>query len=338
MNPSIHHAPYIRHPNSSRTIMSDTFIALVPLYFMSYFYYGSRVILIGAVSILTCLLTDWLCSYLLYRRINLRDISAAVTGSIISMLVPPSVELYVVVGASLFAILVAKAPFGGTGHNIFNPAAAGLAFATICWNSQMFRYTAPLQHLPINLNETVTFLQGPTATLKLGGVPSLNMTELLLGKFPGPIGSTYTLILFACLIYLITRRAVKWYLPASYIAAVSVVSAFHRSFGVGPLESILNELFSGSLFFIAVYILNDPVTTPKYRVARVVYGFCAGVLTMLYRYISPFELSAVFAILSMNALTPAIDCLCEWIFWRENPSAANPATSDSDAVKGGQSQ
>ena len=106
MNSTIHHAPYIRHTESSRTIMSDAAIALVPLYFMSYFYYGSRVLLVGGVSILTCLICDWICGYLLQRKLNLRDLSAAVTGIIISMMVPPAVPLYVVVAADLFAILL----------------------------------------------------------------------------------------------------------------------------------------------------------------------------------------------------------------------------------------
>lgn len=121
MNSSLHHAPYIRHPESCRTIMGDTLISLLPLYFMSYFYYGPRVLVIGAVAVLTCLAADWLCSCLTYRRVNLRDLSAAVTGVIISMLMPPAIDLTVIVVASLFAILVCKAPFGGTGHNIFNP-------------------------------------------------------------------------------------------------------------------------------------------------------------------------------------------------------------------------
>ena len=91
MNSSLHHAPYIRHPESCRTIMGDTLISLLPLYFMSYFYYGPRVLVIGAVAVLTCLAADWLCSYLTYRRVNLRDLSAAVTGVIISMLMPPAI-------------------------------------------------------------------------------------------------------------------------------------------------------------------------------------------------------------------------------------------------------
>lgn len=331
MNPLIHHAPYIRHPESSRTVMSDMIIALMPLFCMSFFYYGPRVFLVGGVSVLTCLLADWMCSLLLHQKINLRDLSPVVTGLIITMLVPPAVALYVVVWASLFAILVAKAPFGGTGHNIFNPAAAGLAFSTICWSGQMFGYTSAMQRLPMVIDETVRFVQGPTAALKVGGISRIGLTELLLGNFPGPIGSTHTLIIFACLIYLVARSAVRWYLPLSYVAAVSLLSACYRPFGVTPLESIANELFAGSLFFVAVYLLCDPVTTPKYRISRVLYGFSAGLLTMLFRYYSPFELSAVFAILAMNALAPAFDCFCEWLMPRLHSLPA-PAKADG---KGG---
>jgi len=331
LNPLIHHAPYIRHPESSRTVMSDMIIALMPLFCMSFFYYGPRVFLVGGVSVLTCLLADWMCSLLLHQKNNPRDLSPVVTGLIITMLVPPAVALYVVVWASLFAILVAKAPFGGTGHNIFNPAAAGLAFSTICWSGQMFGYTSAMQRLPMVIDETVRFVQGPTAALKVGGISRIGLTELLLGNFPGPIGSTHTLIIFACLIYLVARSAVRWYLPLSYVAAVSLLSACYRPFGVTPLESIANELFAGSLFFVAVYLLCDPVTTPKYRISRVLYGFSAGLLTMLFRYYSPFELSAVFAILAMNALAPAFDCFCEWLMPRLHSLPA-PAKADG---KGG---
>lgn len=331
MNPLIHHAPYIRHPESSRTVMSDMIIALMPLFCMPFFYYGPRVFLVGGVSVLTCLLADWMCSLLLHQKINPRDLSPVVTGLIITMLVPPAVALYVVVWAALFAILVAKAPFGGTGHNIFNPAAAGLAFSTICWSGQMFGYTPAMQRLPMVIDETVRFVQGPTAALKVGGISRIGLTELLLGNFPGPIGSTHTLIIFACLIYLVARSAVRWYLPLSYVAAVSLLSACFRPFGVTPLESIANELFAGSLFFVAVYLLCDPVTTPKYRISRVLYGFSAGLLTMLFRYYSPFELSAVFAILAMNALAPAFDCFCEWLMPRLHSLPA-PAKADG---KGG---
>ena len=303
--------------------MGDVIIALVPLYFMAFFYYGYRVLLVGMTAVLSCLLSDWLSSYLLYRRINFRDLSPVVTGLIISMMMAPAVDLPVVAAASLFAILVCKAPFGGTGHNIFNPAAAGIAFASICWSGQIFAYTQPLNHLPAAIDSTVTFLQGPTATLKLGGIPRLDLTELLLGNFPGPLGTTYTLIIAASLLYLLARNVVKWYSVLAYLLPVAAIAAVSHPYGVSPSESIAYELFAGSLFFVAVFVISDPVTSPKYRLARILYGLCAGVVTMLFRYFSPLELSVCFAVLLMNALAPAFDTACEYFLSPEKGGSAS---------------
>mgnify|MGYP002582818187 CR=1 FL=1 len=115
------------------------------------------------------------------------------------------------------------------------------------------------------------------------------------------------------LVYLIARNLAKWYTTLSFLLPIAVLSAINHPYGVSPLESIANEVFAGSLFFVAVYIINDPVTTPKYRIARVIYGLCAGLLTMVFRYYSPLEFSAVFAVLLMNALAPAFDTLCEFL-------------------------
>ena len=136
-------------------------------------------------------------------------------------------------------------------------------------------------------------------------------TELLLGNFPGPIGSTYTLIIAASLLYLLARNVVKWYSVLAYILPVAAIAAVSHPYGVSPAESIAYELFAGSLFFVAVFIVSDPVTSPKYRLSRILYGVCAGIVTMLFRYFSPLELSAVFAVLLMNALAPVFDIACE---------------------------
>ena len=329
MSHSNHHASQIHHSESAITMRSDMIIALVPLYFMAYFYYGSRVLVVGAAAVSTCLICDWICGLLLHHRIEFRDLSAAITGLIISMLMPPTVDLYIVVSASMFAILVAKAPFGGTGRNVFNPAAAGLAFAIICWSQQMFQYSKPLAHLPMQITEAIPLMQGPTATLKLGGIPRIGMTEMLLGHFPGPIGSTYTLIIFSCLVYLLTRKTIPWYLPVSYILPIALVASFKHPYLVSSLESITNELFVGSLFFVAVYMISDPVTAPKHPLAKALYGFAAGGLTMMFRYLSPLELSAVFVVLLMNAFSPAFDRFCEWIMPKLQKTAAAKGGSPS---------
>lgn len=317
MKLSIHNSPYIRYRESSRTVMGDTIIALAPLYFMAYFYYGVRVLAVGGLAIGTCVAADWFCSLLTRRHVNFRDLSPVVTGMVLSLLMPAAVGYSVVVMASLFAILIVKAPFGGTGNNLFNPAAAGVAFATVCWTGKMFSYTQPLDHLPLMLTDSVKFLQGPAATLKLGGVPNIGSTELLLGNFPGPMGATNILIILACLVYLLVRKNVKWYVPLSYLGVVAVIAAFARPYGVTMIESACFELASGSLLFVAVYMLSEPVSLPKRGGARFAYGVTAGVVTMLFRYFGTLEQSAVFALLLMNAVSPAFDAAEEWLILRK---------------------
>ncbi len=71
------------------------------------------------------------------------------------------------------------------------------------------------------------------------------------------------MIIFAGLVYLIARNLAKWYTTFSFLLPIAVLSAINHPYGVSPLESIANEVFAGSLFFVAVYIINDPVTTPS---------------------------------------------------------------------------
>lgn len=317
MKLSIYHSPYIHFRESSRTVMSDTLISLAPLYFMAYFYYGVRTLAIAAVSVFTCVAADWICTLLARGHVNFRDLSPVITGMIISLLLPAAIDYKIVAVAALFAILVAKAPFGGTGNNIFNPAAAGIAFVTVCWTDKVFAYTQPLDRLPLLLGEGVKFLQGPAATLKLGGTPSLSSTELILGNFPGSMGATNVLIILACLAYLLVRRNVKWYVPAAYLATVALIGALAHPFGASMMESAMYEVVTGSLLFVAVFMLCEPVTTPKRGLARLLYAICAGIVTMLFRYFGTLEQSAVFALLLMNALSPAFDSLARWLTHRK---------------------
>lgn len=297
--------------------MSDTIISLLPLYFMGFFYYGYRVLIVGMAAVSTCLITDWICQLLQNKRVNTRDLSGIVTGMVISLMVPASLDLRIVVSASLFAILVAKAPFGGIGNNIFNPAAAGLAFVSISWPAQIFLYTEPLTPLSFQVDAATKFLQGPAATLRLGGTPAVGTVELLLGNFPGSIGASNIVIILACLIFLIIRGCVKWFVPITYLLSASILPFFLHSSSLTGLESVMYELASNSLLFVAAYMLTEPVTLPKRNVGRFLYAFTAGILTMLFRYFGTMEQSAVFVILLMNALSPLFDSLYEWAYSRE---------------------
>lgn len=313
----IHNSPYIRYRESSRTVMSDTIISLIPLFFMAFFYYGYRVLIIGAAAVLACTLSDWICQLLQYQRVNLRDLSPIVTGMIIALLMPAAIDLPIVVLAGMFAIFIAKAPFGGTGNNLFNPAAAGLAFAHIAWPVKMLAYTEPLTLLSYQIDSATKFVQGPAATLRLDGTPAIGKIELLLGNFPGPLGSNNTVIILACFAFLLIRGCVKWYVPVAYLASASFLPFFLHSTSFSGLDSIFFELSSASLLFIAVFMVSEPATLPKRNLARFLYAFTAGLVTMLFRYFGTMEQSAVFALLLMNGISPQFDMIYEWAYSKE---------------------
>ena len=303
--------PYIRAEERSPLLMLDTAIALIPPFFMACFYYGLRSVAVGAFTVIAALAANWLGDLFSGRGIEWWDASPVISGMIIALLMPASIPYYIPVIAALFAILVAKFPYGGTGNNVFNPAAAGLAFVTLCFGDQLANYPIPLETLPMTVDETVKLTQGAASILKMGAVPTISMEQLALGNFAGPMGTTNILVIAACLIYLLIRHSAKWYVPLTYLATISVFASCIHHEKLTAAESVVVELVAGSLMFVAVYMLTEPVTQPKRPMAKILYAMTAGIITMLFRYYGAVLNSAVFALLLTNALTPLFDRLAE---------------------------
>lgn len=135
-------------------MMTDIVIATLPLYAMAVYYYGTRALLLGGFGVIVSSLADGACQLLAGKIPNIRDLSGAVTGLLIPLLLPASAGYSMILLAALFGIAVAKQPFGGMGQNIFNPAAAGTAFAMICWPKSAFAYPIPFERLPAMVDDT----------------------------------------------------------------------------------------------------------------------------------------------------------------------------------------
>ncbi len=301
--------PYIHSDERSTLLMLDTVIALIPPFFMACFYYGMRCLLLGAMAIGAAVISNWLSGLLNGKGIEWWDLSPVVTGAVIALLMPASIPFHIPVIAAVFAIMVVKFPYGGTGNNIFNPAAAGLAFATLCFGEELANYP-----MPSMVELGTKFVQSPEALLKINALPPISMEQLALGNYAGPMGATNIIVITACLIYLIVRRNVKWYVPVSYLATVSFFAGQIHHTEITGLESIVLELVAGSLMFIAAYMLTEPVTLPKRASAKVLYAVTAGIITMLFRYYGAVQYSAVFALLLINVFSPLFD----WLFEKGN--------------------
>lgn len=317
----IRSAPHIRSAISNKSVMGDVIVTMFALYFICIFYYGLRPLLTGVLCTAVCFVADMLCCRISGRRFYAGDYSSIVTGMMIPLLLPASAPQYVPVAAGLFAICIVKHAFGGLGHNIFNPAAGGLAFAAVCWPSEVFMFPAPLSSLEVAGAVTAKLTEGSAYLLSVGGVPSSDLTSIVLGLHSGPMGTTNVLVVAACLLFLGLRGTISWRQPTAMILSAALFSLIFPRGGLAPFTSVFYEIFATPMLFAATFVMTDPVTSPKRDIARLLYGFLAGIVVMLVTRFGEYYIPLVFTVLLMNAAAPLFDYCAEMLATRERRSA-----------------
>ena len=141
-------------------------------------------------------------------------------------------------------------------------------------------------------------------------MPKLDLVTLLSGDFPGPIGSAGILILVASALFLFVRRSSSPYILVSYLVTCAVIAALFPRMDIGIGMSVQLELCTGLLLFCGVFLLSDPVTAPRFWLARIVYGVMAGILVMVLRHYGRFVCSEFFAVLLVNSFSAVLDRTC----------------------------
>ncbi|MCL2013635.1 MAG: RnfABCDGE type electron transport complex subunit D [Oscillospiraceae bacterium] len=287
--------------------MSDVVITLLAVLAVAVFYYGPRVLITLAVSLATAFITEFICLRLIGQKKHEKyDFSHIITALIITLLLPPAVEFWMPAVSVIVALCVAKFPFGGLGNNIFNPAAAGLAFVGLCWPELIFKYCAPGTTLSLFSTQIVE-KASPLDTLAKEGTPRIDYMDALLGNFPGAAGATAVMVLAACGIYLILRRTISIEIPLTIFAASSFFAVVHQRVNTGYADSLMYETIAGTLIFGAVFMANDPSTIPHTSKGRLIFGALLGVFAMLFRYFGVNDFGFLYALLIVNALSDFCD-------------------------------
>ena len=317
------YAPWTRTQNRAGRMMLEMEIALLAQLIFSVFCYGWRPAVVTVLSILSAVFCEMVANAVRHQQPTVFDGTALVTGTIIGLLMSPITPYWVPVLASAFAIIVAKVPFGGVGRNPFNPAAAGVALVTQCFPTRVFTYPdaaagirLPLGQLPEDL---VTRLS-PAAELAAGTGSNFQFSDVVWGEITGPIGATAILVLIAAAVFLFLRNTASVYITLPYLLTCAVMALlFPRGTDSQAFYSLVIELCSGYLLFAGVFMFTDPVTSPRYTPARVVYGALAGILVMILRHFGRFEEGACFAVLIMNAFAAPLDRGCWRLvrYWRK---------------------
>lgn len=294
----------------TRTHMLDMLIMMVPLALMAVVNYGVRPLGIMALSVASAVVIERIGYAVMRRPSELGDFSAVFTGLAIALVMPASAPLWLPVAGVAFAIIVAKLPFGSAANAPFVPAAAGIAFLTVCWGDLLFTY--PVVSTSVAVTGAESFREGVSlaAMLRVGdsGAPTLlNFFNIISGGMAGPMGTTCTIALFGAAVYLFIRRPERIIAPAAFVAVCSVCAIIFPRVMSGRKASLTMEIASGMLVFAALFFMSDPATVPKKPLPKLVYGLVGGALCMLLRYFGAYEEGAYFAVLLLNAAWPPVN-------------------------------
>lgn len=295
MNLTVASSPHIRGDYSTRRIMLDVVLALLPALLVGCFVLGIRALLVTAVSVVCAVATEWLYGALTKKN-TVGDFSAVVTGVLLAMTLPASVPYWLVMVGSIFAILFMKLLCGGLGQNLLNPALAARAFMMLIFPVGLTRYVGV---------DGITAAT-PMHHMVMPALPSQSLLSMFLGNCPGSIGEISALALLLGGAYLVYRKVISLRIPASYIGTVAVLTlVFHKT--DAPLAWMLYQLFSGGLMLGAIFMATDFTTSPATPKGQLVYGVGCGVLTVFFRYYGLFPEGVTYAILMMNLLVWVID-------------------------------
>ena len=292
-------SPHFFTKRSTRMIMLDVIIALLPAAAASVIVFGPRSLLVIGVCAASCIIFEFAFEKLCRRENTIGDLSAIVTGMLLAYNLPVSIPLWQAVFGSLVAIVVVKQLFGGLGQNFANPAITARIVMMVAFSGSMTNWVFPgTSKMPDAVSSATPLSAAAKGTVSM--MPSY--MDLFLGKHAGCIGETCALALLIGGIYLIIRRVISWHTPLVFIATVALMSFFC---GKDPLYQVL----SGGLLLGAIFMATDYSTTPHTKWGKVIFGVGCGLITILIRFWGNLPEGVSFSILIMNIFTPYIDKL-----------------------------
>lgn len=286
-------APHIRSEQNTQSLMRDVIIALLPTTAAGIFFFGLSAAMVIALSVVSCVLFEYLWQRITKQPIRISDLSAAVTGLILGLNLPSTAPWWMPVIGALFAIVVTKQLFGGIGDNFLNPALVARAVLLASWPARMTGATA------YSIPTMWSGADAVTSATPLAGYEASTM-DLFLGNIPGTIGEVCKAAILLGLVYMLVRKVITWRIPVVFLAVFAVLSLL-----VG--ENPVVELLSGGVLFGAVFMATDYTTSPMTPNGQYIYAALCGVLVCVIRNFGAYPEGVTYAILIGNIVTPLLD-------------------------------
>ena len=304
--------PHIRSNETTRTIMLDVIVAMLPALLWAVIWFGMKALTLTAVSVIGCIFWEWLYRKLMKKPQSVGDLSAVVTGMLLAFVCPVTTPYWMILIGGFFSIIVVKQLFGGIGKNFVNPALAGRAFLLGSYAGVMTTWIdaaankAPLMGAAADIVTAAT----PLAYMKTGDMEGLksvySVADMFLGKTGGSLGEVSAALLLLGGVYLIWRKVINWQTPVAYIATVAVLSFLFPKSGSG-LDWMLYSIFGGGLMLGAFFMATDYATSPVTKKGQLIFGIGCGLFTVLIRYFGSYNEGVCYSIMVMNLCVALID-------------------------------
>ena len=296
--------------------MYGVIIALLPALLVSFYFFGLGSVVVLSTSVAACVLLEWAINKFMLKnpRNTVLDGSAVLTGLLLGFNLPSNLPIWIIIIGAIFAIGFAKMPFGGLGHNLFNPALVGRAALLVAFPAQMTTWPKVGQLGSYLDAETgATPLAVMKDAIKTGDASVLDQLpsslDLFLGNHPdgaGAMGEICALALLIGLAYMLWMKIITWHIPISIIGTVFVFAGLLHLANPAYADPFA-VICSGGLMLGAIFMATDYVTSPMTPKGQLIYGVAIGFLTVVIRNWGAYPEGMSFAILIMNAFTPLIN-------------------------------
>lgn len=313
-------SPHIHSKTSTRSLMLDVVIALLPSVLVTVLFYGWSAVAILASSVVFCVLLEYLITrYLLKKTSTIGDMSAVVTGIILALNLPPTAPWWVAMIGAIVAIGVTKMTFGGLGQNVFNPAITGRVFLLISFPAIMTTWGGAKGFIggadavsgatPLGIVKE-GLMQGQTLQ-QIFDLHDFSYAQMLFVNIGGSAGEISAIAILIGFIYLLARKVIRPYITLSILVTVAVFSGIFWLIDPSQYTDPLFNLLTGGVLLGSVFMATDYVTSPMSDKGGIIFGVGIGIITMLIRYFGSYPEGMSFAILIMNSTVPLINKFCK---------------------------
>lgn len=296
-------SPHLLSTENVHRIMYTVILALIPAVAASVYFFGLSAVKLLVVCTVTAVLTEFLVQRFMKKSTTAYDGSAAITGLLLALMLPPSFPLFGAILGSVFSVAIGKQIFGGLGFNIFNPALLGRAFLQATYPVLITTWHDPVSaSLMVDVVSTAT----PLALMKFEGVATPHLS-MLFGNVSGSLGETSAIAILIGGLFLRLRGYVNWKLPLGYLGSMAAVGAIFWFVDSGKYPDPLFHITAGGAMLGAWFMVTDMVTSPTTPKGQWIFAIAAGALAVIIRLFGGLPEGVMYSILLMNAIVPLLN-------------------------------